>query len=239
MKKKLNCVVLDDDEFSVAILEDTCKKSKWVKIVRSFNSPKDFLDAMHEIEFDLCLLDIEMPGINGLKVAKIIGNKPIIFITGQYDKLKDALDISPVDIVTKPFKRKRLEKAFEKASIHIDKTGLVEYALFKVAESNDKVKIYFSDILYVKPDTVDPRNKQLYMANGVSYTLMNYTFEHLLSICPVLVMVNRAELVSARAVHTVRHNIVILKGVYEGNKAKKVILSDNCRKEFIAFIHYL
>jgi DNA-binding LytR/AlgR family response regulator len=238
MRKKLDCIVVDDDEFSLSMIEDICKHSKWARIIKSFNCPKKFLDTAHEVKFDLCLLDINMPKIDGLQVAKIVNDKPIIFITGLYDKLKDALDIAPVDIVTKPFKKQRLEKAFEKANAQLGRHRPVEYTLFNIAESDKKMRIHLNDILFVRSDIADPRNKHVYLKGGGTYTLMNCTFERLLDLCPALIKVNRTELISSLAVHMVKHDVITLNGVYDNNKPRRVSLSDNCRKGFIDFIHY-
>jgi len=238
MIKKLDCIVVDDDEFSLSMIEDMCKRSKWARIVKSYKSPKKFLDKAQDIKFDVCLLDINMPEMSGLQVAKIVNDKPIIFITGLYDKLKDALDIAPVDVVTKPFKKQRLEKAFEKASIQIGARKPVEFALFNIAESDKKMRIHLGDILFVRSSAADPRNKYVYLKGGSTYTLMNCKFEQLLDLCPSLIRVNRTELISSKSVHMVKHDVITLNGVYDNNKPRRVSLSDNCRKDFIDFIHY-
>lgn len=74
------------------------------------------LDWIRKSEFDLILLDIMMPGMDGFEVCKIIKREslnqktPIIFLTAKIDaeSIVKAFDLGAVDYVTKPFNQKEL-----------------------------------------------------------------------------------------------------------------------------------
>ena len=69
------------------------------------------LEILKTKRFDLVLLDIMMPGIDGFKVCKMIKNTsqikdtPVIFVTAKIDidSIESAFEIGAVDYVTKPF----------------------------------------------------------------------------------------------------------------------------------------
>ncbi|HXP52816.1 MAG TPA: response regulator [Bacteroidia bacterium] len=231
MLKKLRAVAVDDNKAVLSTLTQMCKESALVELVNTFTNPNEFLEQAPMLEFDLCLLDIEMPQMEGTTLAQILGNKPIIFISGSDEKFRDALNLSPVDIVPKPIMKDRLNKAFEKAcNLFAEKK---EYELFNVAESNKKVKIRLGDIMLITTDDVDPRHKQAWMKNGEKYTLMNCKIEHLTANSPSLVQVNRAEAVSLEAVHEVEHDLITLKGVLaENGRPKQVTLGVAFKKKF-------
>ncbi len=74
------------------------------------------LDWIKRIEFDLVLLDVMMPGIDGFEVCRIIKNDPamqkvpVIFLTARVDmeSIINGFDLGAVDYVVKPFNQKEL-----------------------------------------------------------------------------------------------------------------------------------
>ncbi len=236
MARKLKTIIVDDDPFIVSMIEDLCRDSAIVEVIKTFNNPKEFIENAPSLDFDLCLLDIQMPEMEGLVVAQMLKNKPFIFITGSDNKLRDALSLSPVDIVTKPILKDRLDRALSKAyELFMDKK---EYELFSVAESNRKMNIHLPDILLAVTDTIDPRHKLVFMRNGEKYTLMDCTLERLLDSCPLLVQANKAEAVSLEAVNEVEHDMATIKGLGGKDAPKYVTLGRAFRKSFKERLFY-
>jgi phosphoserine phosphatase RsbU/P len=77
---------------------------------------KSALDWIRRAEFDLILLDIMMPGMDGFEVCKIIKSDPVkqkipvIFLTAKVDteSIVNGFDLGAVDYVIKPFNQKEL-----------------------------------------------------------------------------------------------------------------------------------
>jgi DNA-binding LytR/AlgR family response regulator len=230
MARKLKAIIVDDDQFMVNTILDLCKDSQIVEICKTFNNPKEFIEKAPLIDFDLAMLDIQMPEMEGTIVAQMMKNKPFIFITGSDHKLRDALNLSPIDVVTKPILKDRLDKALSKAyELLADKK---EYELFNVAESNKKVQIHLPDILFVTTDTVDPRHKVAFMRNGTKYTIMDCSLETLIDSCPLLVQVNKREAVSMEAVNEVEHDMITLKDITAKDAPKYANLGRAYKKSF-------
>jgi len=88
--------------------------------VRDFSSPEAFLSE-HDHEVAGCaILDLTMPGLNGLELQKALsagGNRPIIFITGHGDvpSSVQAMKAGAVDFLQKPFDDGELLRAVEAA----------------------------------------------------------------------------------------------------------------------------
>lgn len=236
MARKLKTIAVDDDPFIIGTIEDLCRDSPIIEIVKTFSNPKEFIDKIPTLDFDLCLLDVEMPEMQGTVVAQMLKNKPFIFITGADSKLREALSLAPVDVVTKPILKDRLDRALNKAyELFVDKQ---EYALFNVAESKRKMKLHLHDILLVVTDTVDPRHKTVFMRNGEKYTLMECTLEGLLDICPLLVQVSKSEAVSLEVVNEVEYDMVTIKGIEGKEVPKYVTLGRAFRKSFKERLFY-
>ncbi len=69
--------------------------------------------------FDLLLLDIHMPGLDGLQLAqrlKALAYPPaLVFVTAHPDHALSAFELDAVDYLTKPVRRERLQQALAKA----------------------------------------------------------------------------------------------------------------------------
>jgi DNA-binding LytR/AlgR family response regulator len=174
-----------------------------------------------------------MPGMSGLTVAQLLGKKPIIFVTGSDDKFRAALDLGPVDIVTKPFTQERVNRALSKFG-----AKSVEYGVFNVAESKRKVNIHLPDILYVCSDNIDPRNKMAVIKGGESYTLMNNSFTELKALAPQLVQINRQELVSIDLVKEMGHDCVSLNDAGIKTIPLESTLTATCKDELAKRMFY-
>jgi DNA-binding LytR/AlgR family response regulator len=61
------------------------------------------------------LLDVEMPGMDGLELAATPGIPPIIFTTAHVQFATDAFDLDAVDFLPKPVREERLARALERA----------------------------------------------------------------------------------------------------------------------------
>ena len=80
----------------------------------------DALEQIRELTPDILLLDISMPGMDGMSLAHVLqdsGASPaIIFCTAYQDQALSAFEVEAVDYVVKPVRAERLEKALDKAA---------------------------------------------------------------------------------------------------------------------------
>jgi two-component system, response regulator PdtaR len=83
-----------------------------------------------ELRPDLVLLDVKMPGINGIEAARRILAEltvPIVLLTayGHGELISHAVDVGVAGLVSKPFRESDLLEALDKASRHThDRDGL-------------------------------------------------------------------------------------------------------------------
>ena len=90
-------------------------------MVETYVSAQAFLDRYDPQRPGCLLLDLRMPGMNGLELQEILAARgvhlPIIIITGQGDKLMmlQALDAGAIDVFQKPFDDEALVKRIHQA----------------------------------------------------------------------------------------------------------------------------
>ena len=89
-----------------------------------------FSDLLVQHQPHIVFLDIEMPGMDGLQLARLVGdNGPVVvFITAFSQYAARAFDVSAVDYVMKPFSDQRLMDALERAKRRVRERRLGELA---------------------------------------------------------------------------------------------------------------
>lgn len=107
-------LIVDDIPSNIQLLGNMLREEKFD--VAFSTSGEDALRKIKTIEFDLILLDIMMPEMNGFEVCKAIKNDdhskdiPIIFLTAKNDteSVVKGFEMGAVDYITKPFNYKEL-----------------------------------------------------------------------------------------------------------------------------------
>jgi len=117
--------VVDDDLWVRESLDTLISDEGWQ--AKTFASAKEFLDCPRALVPNCLLLDISLPGMNGLDLQKRIAiertDMPIIFITGSGDvpTSVQAMKAGAVEFLTKPFNDEVLLKAIRQA---LERSGL-------------------------------------------------------------------------------------------------------------------
>jgi DNA-binding LytR/AlgR family response regulator len=206
----IKCVILDDELLAISYLKLLCEQIDNVEVVKAFNDPKIFLREIDNIDCNVCILDIEMPGMNGLQVAELIsGSKKIIFTTAYKEYAAEAFDLNVVDYVRKPIKKERLTQAFEKAAELLQtpqKKDIIEW------NTNIGKTIIFTDqIAYIKTSEIDSRDKDIILNDGTNIVLKNLNFKNLLEMLPSkdFAQVNKKEIIALSSIKVFSTNEII------------------------------
>lgn len=125
----LKMAVCDDNEYiceQVAELSSRFLKKIGVKCERKYyDNGKKLVDAITKDKeaFDIIMLDIDMPELDGMKAAKILRDKNIsshiIFLTGFPEKMKEAFRVKAHRFITKPINDSEFKEALTNAALEI------------------------------------------------------------------------------------------------------------------------
>jgi DNA-binding response OmpR family regulator len=112
LKNNYSILLAEDDHHLGLLLKEYLQAEGF--LVNLFRDGEAALQALENAKFDLCLLDVMMPKLDGFGLARAIRNKdkkiPVIFITAKSmkdDKLK-GYEIGADDYITKPFDEEEL-----------------------------------------------------------------------------------------------------------------------------------
>jgi class 3 adenylate cyclase len=148
----MHVLVVDDSRTLRMLLIRELNAIGIVKITEAVNG-QDAMDKIHAEQFDLMLIDMEMPELDGLEVLKLVKADallrylPVIVISGaeQFDKTVECIQVGAEDYLPKPFNsvllRARVFSSLEKKRLRdIDQERIVELQKEKELLSLEQMK---------------------------------------------------------------------------------------------------
>lgn len=234
LNTRLKCLLLDDELPGLSYLKILCQQIPELDVIKAFNSTGSFLAEYKEIDFDLLILDIEMPGINGIKIAEMLAGKLIIFTTAYKEFAVEAFELDAADYLVKPLKLDRLTIAVNKA-LRLSGKNELNNTCLQFATSKGNSLVAPDQIVYLCVSETDPRDKNIILENGQNLCLKNISFEKILSLLPEnkFCRINKKEII---ALKTVMHysNYQIYTSINSQHKQSLVLkLGSTYRQNFI------
>ena len=118
-EEKLRTLIVDDEPLAVERMQVICSKMDDLHVVGTASDGGQALRLVDALEPDLTLLDMTMPEVDGLSVAKELAKQEerpaVVFVTAHDNYAVEAFDLDAVDYVLKPVKADRLERAIQRA----------------------------------------------------------------------------------------------------------------------------
>jgi two-component system response regulator AlgR len=115
----LRTMIVDDEPLAIERMQVLCAELPQLQVVGTASDGEAALRLAEKLKPDLLLLDMTMPGMDGLGVARALArrdNPPaVIFVTAHEDFAVEAFDLEAVDYVLKPVAAERLERAIDRA----------------------------------------------------------------------------------------------------------------------------
>ncbi|MBP1930204.1 response regulator [Ammoniphilus resinae] len=108
----IHVLLIDDEEHALDILEILLNQMGNLVISGKYTNPMKAIEVIHHTQVDAVFLDIDMPGMKGMDVAKEIQrvnpNIQIIFTTAYAEYAIEAFEIRSLDYLLKPIRMERL-----------------------------------------------------------------------------------------------------------------------------------
>ncbi|KAA8482727.1 LytTR family two component transcriptional regulator [Arcticibacter tournemirensis] len=158
----LKCIAVDDEPLALGLICSFIEQTPFLQLVGKYSSAAEALQNLHELKPDILFLDVQMPDLSGMELARILSktssSPAIIFTTAFNHFALEGYKVNALDYLLKPFNYeeflgaankalslKELKEAFGTSK---DTEGY-SHCLFLKSEYQ-LVKVQYKDILYIE-----------------------------------------------------------------------------------------
>jgi two-component system LytT family response regulator len=165
--RQFSVIIADDEPLARERLRGMLATREECKLIAECRNGAEARDAIQTLEPDIVLLDIKMPGLDGIEVAEAITqpNSAVIFVTAHDEFALRAFDVNALDYVLKPVDQARLNLAIDKAeqrrsdgSVREIAPGLLDFLETLRAERSHAKKFLIRDtrdLYFVRAEDID------------------------------------------------------------------------------------
>jgi two-component system response regulator LytT len=156
----LNCIAVDDEPLALGLVSSFIEQTPFLQLKARLSSAVEALRVLNDEDIDLLFLDIQMPNLNGIELARVLDsriNKPRIIFTTAYNQFAlEGYKVDALDYLLKPFNYEEFLRAAQKALKYKELTNKPadepkqeeEYLFIKV--EYQLVRVALNDILYIE-----------------------------------------------------------------------------------------
>ncbi|WP_375238779.1 LytR/AlgR family response regulator transcription factor [Aurantibacter sp.] len=156
-QKNISCLIVDDEAIAREIIATHLSKLNNITVIASCSSAMEALNIIRTKEIELLFLDINMPEVSGISLAKSINKSiKIIFTTAYREYAVEGFELQAVDYLLKPVSFERLLKSvntyFDIYSNHNENliTEKDSNKFMFVRADRKMIKIDFNAICYIE-----------------------------------------------------------------------------------------
>jgi DNA-binding LytR/AlgR family response regulator len=179
MSRRILCTIVDDDASNAETLKGLLLKHVSIEVEQVFTDPLIFLDRLDNLKSKVIFLDIEMPGITGLALARRLSNRTVVFVSGHKEYADEAFDLEVLDFVKKPIQETRLIQAVQRINKKFN--WMAGFANFPTATG--EVRVEYENIICITTAENDSRDKELFLINSDKVLLIkNRSLDELMNL---------------------------------------------------------
>ena len=123
----LRCIAVDDEPLALDLVAKFISQTSFLQLEGKFDNAIQALGYLNQNTVDLLFLDIQMPDLSGMELARILdgkvtGQKPRIIFTTAYNQFAiEGYKVDALDYLLKPFSYEEFLKASTKAYQYFEK----------------------------------------------------------------------------------------------------------------------
>ncbi len=113
---RLRVAIVDDEEPARTVLREYLAAYPEIEVAAECANGFEAVRAADELDPDLLLLDVQMPGLSGFEVLELLDRDvAVVFVTAYDEHALHAFEVHAVDYLLKPFSAERLGQALARA----------------------------------------------------------------------------------------------------------------------------
>lgn len=244
MMETLRCIIVDDEPLALGLLETYVRKTPFLQLEGAFSDGVSALERLKQGDIDLAFLDIQMPDLNGLELARLLPERTaVVFVTAYEQYAVEGFKVDATDYLLKPASYADFLTACERAAKRkkgaTDGTGggdrapAADETLFVKADYKT-IPIKLRDIRYIEgvKDYVsihlDPAGSSRHPGSRTPYDIMSLqSMKSLAEFLPAppFIRIHRSYIVNLNHIDCIERQRVIFGDVY-------LPVSDSYREAF-------
>jgi DNA-binding LytR/AlgR family response regulator len=242
---KLNCVAIDDEPLALDLICKFVEQTSFLNLIGKFSNGVEALGFINQNEVQLIFMDIQMPDLSGMELARVLDGKKnsdktrIIFATAYHQFAIEGYKVEALDYLLKPYSYEEFLNASTKAFNYFERlktksekpTGQVdpinpEYIFLKV--EYQLVKVMLKDIAYVEAYKDYVKVHLISKPNPLLSLTSLKSMEELLP-SNTFMRVHRSYIVSLDHIDSVSKNVIQI-GKHH------ITVGDNYKEPFLEFL---
>lgn len=212
----LKCIAIDDEPLALELIRTYASRVPGINLVETFEDAISAIEYLKKFPVDLLFLDINMPDISGIDLAKALLNKPMIIFSTAYRQFAyEGFQLEAVDYLLKPIDFDTFLKAVDKAVAYKNYTDhkevTSESSFIYVHSEYRLIKITLSEIEYL--ESMEDYVKIHHGKEKPTLTLM--TLKKITQILPEeqFTRIHRSYVINTRKIKAIQHKKVQLTNV--------------------------
>jgi DNA-binding LytR/AlgR family response regulator len=150
----IQAIAIDDEPLALKVITSLIGRMEGITLVKTFTQPNEGLSYLKKFPVDLVFLDIHMPAISGMSLAKQLPeNIMVIFTTAFSEYAVNSYELDAIDYLVKPINLPRLQKAVDKAIDYKNLTGKASNTASRsifIRADLSLVKVNLDEVLYIE-----------------------------------------------------------------------------------------
>ena len=148
---KLRCIIVEDEPLAVQVIADYISQVPFLELQATFKDAILATEFLRSNTTDLIFLDIHLPKLKGMAFLKTLVDPPAVIITSAYHQYAlEGYELNVTDYLLKPIEFERFIAAVNKVRKAHTESRSDEKAFIFLNVQKKKVKISFSEILYIE-----------------------------------------------------------------------------------------
>jgi two-component system response regulator LytT len=157
---KIRCIAIDDEPLALRLLSTFINQTPFLELVQTYPNAVEALGAIEKEKVDLLFLDIQMPELTGMDLAKILTaghvSPKIIFTTAYNHFAIEGYKVDALDYLLKPFSYEEFLRAATKARNYFESSAAVapqkanEDGFLFIKADYKMLRVDFENILFIE-----------------------------------------------------------------------------------------